>query len=82
MIKILKENDYFRTNDLNLAVTLCCYGYKIEALDKNNPDRVIFLIPRNAQLDDLIQQFWIQQLQVEPIAYFSLLKQTKSRLYQ
>jgi hypothetical protein len=81
MTKILKENDYFETSDLALCATLCCYGYCIEAIDKQNPRKAIFLIKRDKQLDDLIQKYWTHQLKVEPMSFFNFLKEIKARIY-
>ena len=78
--KILKQNNYFQTSDLPLCATLCCYGYSIEAIDKQNP-KAIFLIKRNEQLDDLIQKYWTHQLRVEPMSFFNFLKEIKARIY-
>ena len=81
MTKTLKENDYFKHQDLSLVAALCCYGYQVEAIDKQNPSKVIFLIKRDEQLDDLIQKYWTHQLQVDPMSYFNFLKELKTRIY-
>lgn len=81
MNKYLKESDSYRTSDLNLAATLQCSGYRIEAVDKNNPSKVIFLIKRDGQLDALVQMYFTHQLQVEPIAFANALKEIKTRIY-
>lgn len=81
MKKLLKENDYFKHTDISLIATLCCYGYQVEAVDKQKPSKVIFLIKRDEQLDDLIQKYWTHQLQVDPMSYFNFLKELKTRIY-
>jgi|WetSurMetagenome_2_1015567.scaffolds.fasta_scaffold846479_2 hypothetical protein len=82
MEKILKENDFFKSSDLSLIATLQLYGYQIEAMDRNNSDKVVFLIKRNKELDKFIQAYWSRSLQVEPLAYFESLKNIKARIYQ
>ena len=79
--KILKTNQYFQSSDLALSATLCCYGYQIEAIDKQNPQKVIFLIKKDDKLDDLIKGYWSHSLKIEPLAFFSFLKELKGRIY-
>ena len=81
MTKILQEKDYFKTTDLCLCVALCCSGYQVEAIDKQNPSKAIFLIKRDEQLDELIQLYFTHQLKVEPVSYFNFLKEIKTRIY-
>lgn len=81
MEEILKEKDYFKSSDMCLCSALCCYDYQIEAIDKQNPAKVIFLIKRDEQLDDLIKQYFTHQLRVEPLSFFNFLKEIKTRIY-
>ena len=74
-MKILKETDFYRTSDIALCSAALCYGYQIEAMDKQNPNKAIFLIKRDIQLDNLIQQYFTHQLQVEPLMFFNFLKE-------
>jgi len=82
MEKILLKKDFFESSDLSLVSALQLHGYQIEAMDRNNPDKVIFVIRRNEGLDNLIQAFWSRSLKVEPLAYFESMKSIKARLYQ
>ena len=83
MTKILSQNDYFESPDLALCATLCCFGYRIETINRNqhNPQKAVFLIKRDKQLDDLIQKYWTHQLKVEPMSFFNFLKEIKARIY-
>ena len=64
MSKILQENDYFKSSDISLCAALCCYGYQIETVDRQNSAKAIFLIKRDDQLDGLIQLYFTHQLKV------------------
>lgn len=77
----LKENDFYKTTDIALCSALCCYDYQIEAIDKQNPSKAIFLIKRDEQLDDCIKSYFTHQLQVEPLVFFNFLKEIKNRIY-
>jgi hypothetical protein len=81
MNKLLSETIYYKTSDIALCSTLCCYHYQIEAIDKQNPAKVVFLIKRDGQLDNLIQQYFTHQLCVEPLSFFNFLKEIKTRIY-
>lgn len=81
MNKLLPENSYYNTSDISLCAALCCYGYQIEAIDKQNPSKAIFVIPRDSRLDGLIQYYFTHQLTVEPLAFFGFLKEIKTRIY-
>lgn len=82
MEEILKEEKFLRTSDLSLVGAIQLYDYQIEALDRSNPEKIIFIIGRDDELDKLIEAFWKRQLRVEPVAFFESLKLTKSRIFQ
>lgn len=82
MEEILKETDFLKSSDLSLIATVQLYDYQIEAMDRSNPEKIIFIIKRDDELDKLIEAFWKRQLKVEPVAFFESLKLTKSRIYQ
>lgn len=79
--KIMLENDYFKSPDLPLCAALCWYGYKIEAIDKQNPAKAFFLLKRDSKMDERIQEFWLHGLKVDALGYFNCLKELKSRIY-
>lgn len=76
----LSLNDYYSTPDLALAAAISLW-YPIEAIDKANPSKALFLFKRDESLNQLIETFWKQELRIEPQAYFNQLKVIKSRLY-
>lgn len=80
-MKYLDENEYFQSADLSLVATLASIGYSIEAIDRNNGSRAIFLIPRDKFLDEKVQAFWSHSITVDPLTYFNCLKELKTRLY-
>lgn len=81
MTKLLSENDYLRTSDIALCAALCCHGYQIEAIDRQNPARAVFSIERDENLDELVKLYFIHQLKVEPLGFFNFLKEIKTRIY-
>lgn len=81
MKKTLQEQDYFKSSDICLCTTLCCYGYQVEKIDRQNPSKAIFLIKKDEQLDGLIQSYFTHQLKVEPLSFFNFLKEIKTRIF-
>ncbi len=76
----LNINDYYSTSDLALATAISLY-HPLETVDRTNPAKAQFLFKRDAGLNQLIENFWKQELRIEPQAYFNQLKIIKSRLY-
>ena len=77
----LKVGDFYRTSDMALCSTLCCYGYQIEATDKQKPEKIVFLIKKDERIDDLIKLYFTHELKVDPLSYFNYLKEIKTRIY-
>lgn len=72
---------HFTTHDIFLSSALITLGFKIDLLDKNNPQKVEFCFLREKGLDKAIQAYWGMELQLEPQAFSASLKNLKSRIY-
>ena len=70
----------FQTSDLSLVTAISLF-YPIDAIDRSNPNRIVFSFKRENGLDELIQGFWSNDLKVSPLLYFNQLKVVKSRIY-
>lgn len=81
MSTLLQENDYFKSSDMALCSALCCFGYQIETIDRQNQSKAVFLIKKDEKIDAVIQAFFTHQLTVEPLVYFNFLKEIKTRIY-
>lgn len=77
----LKLNDYYSTTDLALTTAISLF-FPLEAIDRQNPHKALFLFKRNAELDQLIETYWKGELKVNPATYFQQLKIIKARLYE
>lgn len=76
----LKLDDYYQTSDLALATTISLWC-PVEAIDKTDPHKAIFLFKRDQNLDQIIESYWRGELKVSPAVYFNQLKAIKARLY-
>jgi hypothetical protein len=74
-------NQEYRTSDLACASALSLFVSVLD-LDKSDPRRAQFIFKRTEELDELIEQFRMQELSVEPRAYFDQIKALKTRLYE
>ncbi len=81
MNEILRESDLLKTSDLNLAATLCACNFQVEAIDRSDPSKAVFLIRRNDLLDEILQLYFTHQLKVEPTSLFGFLRELKTRIY-
>ncbi|MCT4592545.1 MAG: DUF5659 domain-containing protein [Candidatus Gracilibacteria bacterium] len=76
----MKEN--FQTTDFSLAVTLLTLGYPIKKLDRDeDPRRVKFIFDQNDNIQKSIDEFWCDNLSVEPKKFCMQQKFLKSQLY-
>lgn len=80
-MKTEPANELYSTTDLGCATAINLY-YPLWAIDKSNPQKAVFLFKREEGLDNLIEQFWSNSLEVSALAYFQQLKTLKSRLYE
>ena len=77
---IVKEN--FNTTDLHLAVAISL-SYPLISIE-NNPftNRSSFIFAREEGLDELVQQYWQNEMLVSPQQYAAQLRLLKTRLYE
>ena len=80
MTKQSTGSKYFHTTDLALASAVSLF-FPLESIDKRNPQKAFFLFKQNGELDQLVKQYWQQELKIEPQAYYNQLKMIKARLY-
>ncbi len=78
----LKESELFRTQELSLASALVSWNFPLEAVDKSNPNKAIFIFLRTPELDGAIQAFWSNTGKVLPKVYFNALREIKSRIHE
>lgn len=71
----------FATFDLGLAAALVSAGCPVSHLDKSQPQKVQFVFERKEGIDDAIQLYWANGLQISAFEYFNNLKMLKNRIY-
>ncbi len=71
----------FSTADLNIASLLVALNYRLIDLDRSNGKRVRFCFAQEAGLEETVEAFWNDSLQVSPQKLFNAQKNLKARLY-
>lgn len=78
----LKESDSFRTRELSLTAALVSWNFPLEAVDKSNPDKVVFIFLKTPELTSAIEAFWNNTDKILPKVYFNALREIKSRIHE
>ncbi len=81
MTKKIDSLQYLETTELSLIALLRLQGYPIEKTSKQG-SKVIFHLPKDDNLENLIRDFWEHKLSVDPLSYFNSIKETKSYIYK
>ena len=75
-------NTFYRTSDLALCGALVCLGFVVQEVERVNPSRVVFIFQDSSQLQEVVGEFWRNELKVDPLKYFSEIKLLKARIYK
>lgn len=73
--------DDYTTYDLALTCALLTIGLQLVDLDGSDRHKTGFVFEDTDELQKAIKAYWNDQLQVNPRAYFNMLKDLKSRIY-
>ena len=80
MTKTTNQNP-FQTYDLGISAALISTGFQLADLDKSNNRKVLFIFNRDEGIDDAVNEYWSDRLQVNARDYFETIKMIKSRIY-
>lgn len=69
------------TFDLGLSAALICANFSLVSLDRGNLRKVQFVFRRGDGIDEVIDAYWANRLEVKVRTYFDTLKMLKNRLY-
>lgn len=73
--------NFFYTFDLGLSAALISVGFSLVSLDRENLRKVQFTFRRADGMDETIDAYWDNRLEVKARTYFDSLKMLKNRLY-
>lgn len=75
------NSNFFYTFDLGLSAALVSVGFSLVSLDRENLRKVQFVFRRGDGMDDVIDAYWADRLEVKARTYFDATKMLKNRLY-
>jgi len=81
MTTIINQNKPFSTFDLGLVAALLTDGFRLLSLNKVNPKKVAFYFEYEEDLDQVVEDYFSSNLQVDAQTYFNHIKSTKNRIY-
>lgn len=70
----------FKTADLGLVTSLSLH-FPIRTIDRNNPQKVLFVFNQTDELDDFVDKYWRSEITVEPQIFTNQIKNIKTRIY-
>jgi len=75
------EDNFFYSFDLGLATALITAGFSLVSLDRQNLRKAQFVFRRGDGMDEVVDAYWADNLEVKARRYFDTLKMLKNRLY-
>jgi len=74
-------NQEFSTFDLGLASVLITFGYQLLELEKSNPKKVRFIFKREKSIEQVINDYWDDKIQLPAQTLLNNQKMLKNRIY-
>lgn len=73
------HTEIVKSNDLGLITALMCIGYEpIQIIKENN---IIYYVFTGDKLEEAVDKYWHNQLNVSALDYFTQLKSVKVTIY-
>ena len=76
-----ENNCEYTTTDLGLSAALLTVGFELVSLNKQNPNKVVFIFSRKTGIDKTIKSYWNGDLKVDAQGYFNAIKRLKNQIY-
>jgi hypothetical protein len=87
MTKELQTDDYdnylnyLHTFDLGAAASLVSADFELVSLDKTNPKKVQFIFRREVGIEQVLDDYWADRLEIKARTFFENIKMLKNRIY-
>jgi hypothetical protein len=69
------------TYDMGSATALLCAGFELLSLDKQNPRKALFIFKKEDGIEEIVDLYWSNRLEVKARTFFDTVKMLKNRLY-
>ncbi len=71
----------FTTYDMGCSAALLCAGFELLSLNKEQPHKSLFVFRRADGIEDVVDGYWSDRLEVKARSFFDSIKALKNRLY-
>lgn len=71
----------YLTSDIGVATALLCLGYKLLNVDKENPQKALFVFRLEDDIEQTANQYFSDTLEVRARSFMDHLKALKNLLY-
>ena len=77
-VPLYDDINFFTTYDLGATAALISSGYELMAIDKQNPSKALFVFQREDSIEEIVDSYWADRLEVKARRYFDSLKAIKN----
>ena len=76
-----QDEDFFTTFDLNVSSVLVALGHQLDHIERNQKGRTLFFFKASPQIKKIVQNYWKQEISINPQKLFDSLKFLKNQIY-
>src|SRR3989338_9919211 len=80
-IPLIGPPETWTTYDMGVSAALICVGFELLSLNKENPHKSLFVFRRREGIDEVVDLYWSDRLEVKARSFFDGIKALKNRLY-
>jgi len=80
-IPLNDTENYFYSTDLGLVASLKSVNFELVSMDKENPNRALFIIKKEEDIEERINEYFSGQLMVPARVLFENIKLLKSMIH-
>lgn len=80
-IPLNDTENYFYSTDLGLVASLISIDLQLVSIDKEQPNKAVFIVKKEADIEDRINEYFSGRLMVPARVLFENIKMLKSRIY-
>ncbi|OGN15535.1 MAG: hypothetical protein A3J47_00200 [Candidatus Yanofskybacteria bacterium RIFCSPHIGHO2_02_FULL_43_22] len=69
------------TYDLGVSAALMCIGFELLSVNRDKPHKSLFAFRRANGIEEAVDLYWSDKLEVKARSFFDAIKALKNRLY-
>ncbi len=76
-----EDEDFLTTYDLNISAVLVALGHPLDHIERKTTGKALFYFKASPAIKKVVQDYWKQEIKINPQKLFDSLKFLKNRLY-